>query len=64
MDFSKFREDVDPQEILKLLTWSADGYLHEKQRLGMATDLDELMDKYSIWTTYFKRISYKEEYLQ
>ena len=34
LDFSKARDDVDMPEILRMLTWTADGYIHERQRAG------------------------------
>lgn len=64
MDFSKFREDINPQEILQMLTWTADGYLHEKQRVGGPVELDDLMGKYKVWSDIYMKIAYKEEYLK
>jgi TetR/AcrR family transcriptional regulator len=63
MDFSKFKPDVNAFEILQMMTWTADGYLHEKQRLGTHIELDDLMEKYKVWSALFKKIAYKEEYL-
>jgi TetR/AcrR family transcriptional regulator len=62
MDSSKFKPEVDAFEILQMLTWTADGYLHEKQRLGKHIDLDDLMEKYKVWSALYKKIAYKEEY--
>ena len=64
INFSKFREDVDPKEIYHMLTWMVDGYMHECQRAGRKIGLTELMEKYRLWSAYFKRVSYKEEYLK
>lgn len=44
-----------------MLTWMADGYLHEKQRDGTPPQIDDLMVKYRTWTTILKKVSYKEE---
>ena len=63
VDFSRFRPDVNPQQIIQMLIWMTDGYLHEKRRAGSAIKLDELMNQFHTWTLYFKRIAYKEEYL-
>ncbi len=63
MDYSKFKDDVNPMEIMQMLMWMADGYLHERQRTGIPLDLDELMDKFKVWTDFFKKASYKEDYL-
>lgn len=64
IDFSKFREDVNPMEIMQMLTWMADGYMHEQQRLGKISDIDDLMEKYRAWSLTFKKMAYKEEYLR
>jgi AcrR family transcriptional regulator len=64
LDYSKFKDGINPFEILQMLTWTADGYLHEQQRQNKPVDLDELMEKYKNWSELFKRISYKEEYLK
>lgn len=63
VDFSKFKDDVDPVEILHMLTWIAEGYLHERQRFGTPLDYEDLKNNYSHWTKIFQQISYKEEYL-
>jgi len=64
IDFSKFRDDVDPKEIYHMLVWMVDGYMHERQRAGQPISMDELMEKYRLWSAYLKRISYKEEFLK
>jgi AcrR family transcriptional regulator len=64
LDYSKFKDGVNSFEIMQMLTWTADGYLHERQRQSKPVDLDELMEKYRNWSELFKRISYKEEYLK
>lgn len=62
IDYSRFREGVDPQNILQMLTWMADGYLHERQRTGEPPDLDEMMEKFHAWTVILKKATYKEAY--
>jgi TetR/AcrR family transcriptional regulator len=64
IDFSKFRDDTDPEEIFHMITWMVEGYLHERQRSGESVALDEIMEKFRHWSAYFKRMSYKEEYLK
>lgn len=64
IDFSKFRSDVDPMEIYHMLTWMVDGYLHEGQMSGQSIVLDGVMEKFRLWSDYFRRISYKEESMQ
>lgn len=62
IDFSKFKEDVDPKQIYYMLTWMADGYLHEIKMKRQKVDMDVFMNEFAIWKKMFKRISYKEEY--
>lgn len=63
IDFSKFREDVNPFELYKMMIWLVDGYLHELQRNNEPLCLDAIETAFSNWTDMFKRIAYKEEYL-
>jgi AcrR family transcriptional regulator len=63
IDFSKFRADVDPQEIFRMLAWMAEGYLSELKMAGQAVSIQDIMEKYKLWSAYLKRVSYKEEYL-
>jgi AcrR family transcriptional regulator len=60
IDFSRFRDDVDPLEIQQMLTWMMEGYIYERQRNGLRIDLEDMMEKFAHWSVYFKRISYKE----
>ena len=63
IDFSKFKDDIKPRDIFDMLTWMADGYIHEKQRYGQEINLDDILDKFKLWSDYLKKVSYKEEYL-
>ena len=38
--------------------------MHERQRAEQMIGLNELMDKFRLWSSYLKRISYKEEFLK
>ena len=60
VDFSKFKEDVDPQEVIQLLIWAAEGYMHDRERAGVKISIDDLMDKFRIWTDLFKKAFYKK----
>ncbi len=62
IDFTKFKDDVNPAEILQMLTWMAEGYFHSKQRT--ATEIEQFAVKYRKWTQLFKQIAYKEEALK
>lgn len=64
VDFSKFRDDTDPEEIYRMLIWMVEGYLNERQRTGENIDIDDIMEKFRHWSAYFRRISYKEAYLK
>jgi AcrR family transcriptional regulator len=64
IDLSKFREDVDPQEIYRMLAWMLDGYMHERRRSVQSVALEDMMEKYRQWSAYFKKIAYREEYLK
>ena len=63
VDFSKFRGEVDPQQLLQMLTWMTDGYLREKQRAGQPILIEEVMRDYRSWETMFRKIAYKEEFV-
>lgn len=63
IDLSKFKEDVNPYEIYKMMIWLVDGYLHELQMNNEPLCLDAIETEFSNWTDMFKRIAYKEEYL-
>lgn len=69
IDLSKFREDVDPNEILHMLIWMTDGYMHQKMFECAGSDgagaieVDDLMERFSRWAQMLKKIAYREEYL-
>jgi AcrR family transcriptional regulator len=64
VDFSRFRDDTDPKEIFHMLIWMVEGYLNENQRAGGNMEISDIMEKFRLWSYYFRRISYKEEYLK
>jgi TetR/AcrR family transcriptional regulator len=63
IDFSKFREDVNPADILQMIIWLGEGYIFERQKAGLALDTDDMADKFKTWTHILKKSSYKEEHL-
>ena len=63
IDYSKFREDADPIKLYQMMIWMADGYLHQKQIMGVPLDLNDLMDEFMQWMVMMKRLFYKEEYI-
>lgn len=62
VDFTKFRDDVDPAEIYQMLAWMTEGCVYERQRAGKAIELGEIMAQYACWSAYFRRMAYKEEF--
>lgn len=62
IDLYKFREDVEPVRIFKMLVWMADGYMHEQQMKGLRLDVDALMEEFEIWMEMLKKLAYREEY--
>lgn len=62
IDFNKFKEGTDIQKVVQMLTWMAEGYLHEKQRAKEPIKIEDMMKEYDIWTDMFRRLIYKEEY--
>lgn len=63
IDFKKFKEDTDPEKILKMIVWLMDGYLHEQQMKGKSLNLDEIEAELGVWIKMLKGISYREEFL-
>lgn len=63
IDFSKFRDGADPIKLYQMLVWMADGYLHQKQIMGIPFNLDELMEEFTQWMKMMRKLFYKEEYL-
>lgn len=63
IDLSKFKEDVNPFEIFKMMIWLVDGYIHEQQMNNEPLCLDAIEKALENWTKMFKQIAYKEEYL-
>lgn len=61
IDLSKFKEDVNPLEILQMITWTSDGYMHELRRKNIPINYDEFIGKYKMWINMLKKISYKED---
>lgn len=63
VDLTKFKEDVNPRDILNMLFWMADGYIRQYEIAGLPLDIDGLMKEFYKWSAMFKKLSYKEEYL-
>lgn len=63
IDTSKFKPGISPQEILQMMTLISDGYVHQLQRTGQQATLPEFMAQYQRWSSVFRQMAYKEEYL-
>lgn len=63
VDFSRFREGVDPTELLRMLVWMTEGYLQQMRRQGQPVEMNVLLADYKRWTVLFKNMAYKEEFL-
>ncbi len=63
VDFYKFKENVNPFELFKMMIWLVDGYVHEKQMNNEPLCLETISSVFANWTGMLKQIAYKEEYL-
>jgi len=63
VDFSKFRDDLNPLDIFNMLFWLTDGYMHDKRSKGLPIIPEEIVDEYKKWSDLIRRSAYKEEYL-
>jgi len=64
IDRSKFKENTDPEELVQMLSWMGDGYLHESRRKGNQVDVEGFMSHYRKWAAVVRRAVYREEYNQ
>lgn len=63
IDFSKFKDDIEPRSIYRMLIWMIDGYLHELRMQGKMVSPEEIEKVLFSWVDLFKRSTYKEEFL-
>lgn len=63
IDKSKFKDDVDLEELFNMMNWCVEGYMKKKCKTE-PVDLNELEKGYIKMLDFFKRNSYKEEYLR
>lgn len=62
IDFPRFKHGVSPAEIMQMLIWMGDGYLREKLLRG-TLNIDDMNRDFKKWSEMFKKMAYKEEYL-
>ena len=61
-DLSKLKEDVDPEKLVNLILWFAEGFMRTRTPEEL-TDLEKLNDTYIEYLKMLKRLVYKPEYL-
>ena len=62
MDTSKFKDNVDPKQVMKILLWMADGFANST-RLRNGMDIETLCNEFYDCMYLLKNNLYKEEYL-
>ncbi len=62
MDTNKFKEGVDPQLVLKMLTWISEGYMSELPTIA-SFDIEKMSKVFEESLNLLKNNLYKEEYL-
>ena len=63
IDTTKFKDDVNMQDIIEMITYTSEGYLQIRKNMKIKIDKEDMINQYSKWMNMFKQISYKEEYL-
>lgn len=62
IDTSKFKEEVEPFKVYKMLRWMGDGYIHDVQMSGAEFQLDKMMKEFEEWMDMFQMLVYKDEF--
>ena len=62
IDTTKFREGVNPQQVLRMLIFLVDGYLHWQMISGERIELGPLVKEYAVWKETLIKYAYREEY--
>ena len=63
IDTTKFKDDVNMQDIIEMITYTSEGYLQSRKNMSIKIDKEDMIKQYSKWMKMFKQISYKKEYL-
>lgn len=61
-NFSKFKEDVDPKMVMKIITWCAEGYVSELSKIK-ELNVEATAQEFDVYLELLKNSFYKEEYL-
>ncbi len=64
VDFSRFRDDVRPRDVVDMLIMLGDGYLHQHLSSREPIDLNALMAAYKRWCAVLRQGTYKPEWLE
>jgi len=59
IDKSKFKNEEDIHKVIEMLSLMLDGYIQNKLKMNEDIDINEIMNKYKIWTSLLKEAVYK-----
>lgn len=59
IDTSKFKNEEDIHKVIEMLSLMLDGYLQNKLKMNQNIEIDEIMEKYKLWTSLLKEAVYK-----
>lgn len=59
IDKSKFKNEEDIHKVIEMLSLMLDGYIQNKLKMNKDIDINEMMNKYKIWTSLLKEAVYK-----
>lgn len=59
IDKSKFKNEEDIHKVIEMLSLMLDGYLQNKLKMNQNIEIDEIMEKYKLWTSLLKDAVYK-----
>ncbi len=63
IDLTKFKDDVDFKEVYSILLYATEGYLQSTRNSAHMLDIQTMMAEFKKWSNLFKKMTYKEEYL-
>ena len=63
VDFSRFRDDVKPRDVVDMLIMLGDGYLHQHLSSREPIDVAAFQAAYHQWCAIMRHWAYKPEYL-
>ncbi len=63
VNLTKFKDEVNPQLVLKMLGWICEGYFREQMAKKNPLDVEMMRDKLYALSDLLKRAMYKPEYL-